>query len=98
MNEFLPLLLDLSIGCVAGLALGAIFFGGLWWTMQRLVKSSHPALLAALSFVGRLGVLGFGLFLLAQVGAVALIAATSGIIAIRQWMTNQARCKIEGAA
>jgi F1F0 ATPase subunit 2 len=28
----------------AGVFLGAIFFGGLWWTVRRAVSSTHPAL------------------------------------------------------
>jgi F1F0 ATPase subunit 2 len=50
----------------AGVLLGAIFFGGLWWTVIRAVSSQQPALwffgsmllrtavtLAGLYFVGR---------------------------------------------
>jgi F1F0 ATPase subunit 2 len=40
MNE--PLTLAL-VG-VCGAALGAFFFGGLWWTVRRGVSSRHPAL------------------------------------------------------
>ncbi|MBN2369269.1 MAG: ATP synthase subunit I [Vicinamibacteria bacterium] len=40
MNEFLTLALAL----LAGLLLGAVFFGGLWWTIRRGVSSERPAL------------------------------------------------------
>jgi F1F0 ATPase subunit 2 len=40
MNEFLTLALAL----VAGFLLGAIFFGGLWWTVRKGVSSKQPAL------------------------------------------------------
>ena len=62
MNEFLSLALALA----AGLLLGAIFFGGLWWTVRKGVSSQQPALwffgslllrmsvaLAGFYFVGR---------------------------------------------
>ena len=62
MNEVLLLALALS----AGMVLGAIFFGGLWWTVNRAVSSEQPALwffgslllrmsftLAGFYFVGR---------------------------------------------
>ena len=62
MNEILSLTLVL----VAGVLLGAIFFGGLWWTVRKLVSSKHPVLwffgslllrtsiaLAGFYFVGR---------------------------------------------
>ena len=40
MNNFLILVFAL----VAGLLLGAIFFGGLWWTVRKGVFSKSPAL------------------------------------------------------
>ena len=62
MNETLMLVL----ACAAGGALGAVFFGGLWWTVRKGVSSKRPALwffasllvrmsiaLAAFCFVGR---------------------------------------------
>ena len=39
MNETLSLVLAL----VAGVLLGAIFFGGLWWTVSRGLSSKRPA-------------------------------------------------------
>ena len=39
MNEVLLLALALS----AGMLLGAIFFGGLWWTVRKGVSSEQPA-------------------------------------------------------
>ena len=39
MNEVLLLALALS----AGVLLGAIFFGGLWWTVRKGVSSEQPA-------------------------------------------------------
>ena len=40
MNEILTLALALA----AGVLLGAIFFGGLWWTVRKGVSSEQPAL------------------------------------------------------
>ena len=37
-------LLTLVLALVAGLLLGAIFFGGLWWTVRKGVSSQQPAL------------------------------------------------------
>jgi F1F0 ATPase subunit 2 len=39
MNEILNLILAL----IAGFLLGAIFFGGLWWTVQKGLSSRKPA-------------------------------------------------------
>ena len=40
MNETLSLVQAL----VTGALLGAMFFGGLWWTVQKVVSSQWPAL------------------------------------------------------
>ncbi len=39
MNEILAL----GLAWAAGLLLGAVFFGGLWWTVQKGMTSPHPA-------------------------------------------------------
>ena len=39
MNNFLML----TIALTAGLLLGAVFFGGLWWTIRKGLSSKHPA-------------------------------------------------------
>jgi F1F0 ATPase subunit 2 len=36
--------LTLTLAWMAGGALGAIFFGGLWWTVRRACSSESPAL------------------------------------------------------
>ena len=41
MNE----LLTLTAAVVAGGVLGAMFFGGLWWTIQKGKASNHPGAL-----------------------------------------------------
>ncbi len=58
--------LTLALALLAGLLVGAMFFGGLWWTVRKGVSSQHPALwffgslllrmsiaLAGFYFVGR---------------------------------------------
>ncbi|AKB18180.1 MULTISPECIES: ATP synthase subunit I [unclassified Methanosarcina] len=51
MNEVLNLILAL----VAGFLLGAFFFGGLWWTVQKGLSSKQPALLFFGSLLLRTG-------------------------------------------
>jgi F1F0 ATPase subunit 2 len=34
----------LALGLLAGAMLGAVFFGGLWWTVRKGVRSENPAL------------------------------------------------------
>jgi F1F0 ATPase subunit 2 len=40
MNEMLPW----ALAGVVGVALGIIFFGGLWWTVRKAVASNQPGL------------------------------------------------------
>lgn len=46
----------------AGLALGALFFGGLWWTVRRAVASPWVALWFLASLLLRTGAVVLGLF------------------------------------
>ena len=59
MNEAVPV--ALAVG--SGIALGAVFFGGLWWTVQRAMASPRPALWFFVSLVARsiVVLVGFGL-------------------------------------
>lgn len=52
MNETFGLMLAL----VTGLVLGAMFFGGLWWTIKKGMSSRHPALLFSGSLLLRTAV------------------------------------------
>ena len=53
MNESLtPLVLSL----LAGIAVGALFFGGLWWTSKKILAPGQPALWFIGSFLVRMSV------------------------------------------
>ena len=58
MNE--PLMLVLAV--VAGVLLGAIFFGGLWWTVRKGVSSTRPALWFLGSLLLRTGIVLAGFY------------------------------------
>lgn len=47
------MIVDLVLGLPAGLVAGALFFGGLRWTILGLTRARHPTLLAVASFVLR---------------------------------------------
>jgi len=49
-NDLQPLL----PASAAGLALGAIFFGGLWWTVRKVASSPWPALWVLVSLAVRM--------------------------------------------
>ena len=62
MNEFVYLAAALA----GGVLLGAIFFGGLWWTVIRGVSSERPALWFFGSILLRMGVTFGGFHLIAR--------------------------------
>ena len=59
-------ILALALAFVAGAVLGAIFFGGLWWTVQRGMTSENPALWFLGSLLLRTSVILAGFYLVAQ--------------------------------
>ena len=69
MNETLTLVLAL----VAGVVLGAMFFGGLWWTVRKGVSSKQPALWFLGSLLLRMGIAlaGFYFVVRRSLGAAA---------------------------
>ena len=77
---------ELSAGFLVGILLGLAFFGGLWWTTQRVISSHSPALLVFASLLLRMSVLAAGLFAMSQVGAGAVVAAGCGVLLVRCWM------------
>lgn len=75
---------SITVGLVIGAAVGLQFFGGLWWTAQRLVAGRHPARLLLTSFVIRISLLGIGLYAASRLGAAAVLAAGAAALAVRQ--------------
>jgi F1F0 ATPase subunit 2 len=86
----MPWVILLVLGCIAGLALGLLFFGGLWWTTQRLATSSRPALVMSVSLLVRTGVLALALVVLARSHVSLLVGAVVGIVIARIGLTRAA--------
>lgn len=72
MPEALPLTFGWMLAVLAGLLLGAFFFGGLWWTVRKGLTSKHPALLFSASLLLRIGIAIAGFYWVGrEVGPVA---------------------------
>ena len=84
MNDFLMLALAL----VAGLLLGAIFFGGLWWTVRKGLVSKQPALWFLGSVLVRMGVVLAGFYFVGQGHWERLVACLVGFIMARFIVTR----------
>jgi F1F0 ATPase subunit 2 len=56
----------LALAFLAGLLLGAFFFGGLWWTVQKGIHSETPALWFVGSVLLRTALVLVGFYVVAQ--------------------------------
>lgn len=77
-------------GLLIGGAAGALFFGGLWLTTQRLSTTSRPALLLSVSMLGRMAGISLLLVGLARAHPALLIGALAGFVAARMVLTHRA--------
>ncbi|MBK8740206.1 MAG: ATP synthase subunit I [Betaproteobacteria bacterium] len=87
MNETLTLVL----AGVEGTALGAMFFGGLWWTVRRAVSSPRPALWVFGSLLLRMSIALSGLHVVAGGHWERLLACLAGFFVARQFATWSTR-------
>ncbi|CAN5297678.1 ATP synthase subunit I [soil metagenome] len=90
MNEHLGLILPF----LAGILLGAIFFGGLWWTICRAVDSRQPALWFLSSLLLRTSMALAGFYFVARGHWENLLLCLLGFVAARlavTWLTRTSR-------
>jgi F1F0 ATPase subunit 2 len=62
MSESSAMVLSL----LAGIALGTVFFGGLWWTTKKILAPGQPALWFIGSFLVRMSITLAGFYLIAH--------------------------------
>lgn len=91
MNEWLTL----AWALVAGLLLGTIFFGGLWWTVREGMTSKRPALLFLGSMLLRTGVVVAGFYLVTNGHWQQLLACLFGFAVTRLLVTRLAGPPLE---
>jgi F1F0 ATPase subunit 2 len=79
---------------LAGGLLGALFFGGLWWTIGKGVSSPRPAFWFLASLVLRIGVVLAGLYLVGRGHPQRLLACLAGFVvaqSIASWRMRPQR-------
>jgi len=79
MNEVVVMVLAF----ITGMALGALFFGGLWLTVKKLFTSKIPALLFLGSFIFRTGITLVGFYYIVQGNWQRLIICLIGFVIAR---------------
>ena len=83
MNETLTL----ALAWLAGGLLGAIFFGGLWWTVRKGVSSPQPALWFFGSLLLRMSIVLAGFYFVSGGQWKRLVACLVGFIIARVVVT-----------
>ena len=86
MNEILSLVSALG----AGVVLGAMFFGGLWWTVRKGVSSARPALWFFGSLLLRTSITLVGFYVVADGHWERLLASLIGLTLARPIVTRLA--------
>lgn len=70
-----------------GISLGLVFFGGLYWTVQKLSDVKHPSLLMSASLLFRMAVLLAVLYYVSKGGYQGVLFAMAGMLLVRIVMT-----------
>jgi len=81
-------LLDLASALVAGVLLGAIFFGGLWWTVRQCVTFKQPALWFLGSLLLRACIVVLGFYFVSRGDWKRMLAGLLGFIVVRLVVTR----------
>ena len=79
MNETV----NMTLAFISGLALGTLFFGGLWLTVKKAVNAKIPALWIFGSFFFRISVTLVGFYFIGSGNWVRLLICLSGFIIAR---------------
>jgi F1F0 ATPase subunit 2 len=83
--------LALVLAGLAGVILGTLYFGGLWWTVCNGLSSPRPALWFAGSLVLRMSVVLAGLYLVSAGRWQRLLVCLAGFVVARLMVTNLTR-------
>lgn len=84
-------LLSLVFALIAGIMLGAIFFGGLWWTVRKGVSAKNPAFLFFGSMLLRTCIVVLGFYFILGDSWQRLLAGLLGFIVARIVVTRLTR-------
>ena len=83
--------MTLTLAWMAGILLGAIFFGGLWWTIRKGVSSKQPALWFLGSMLLRMGIALAGFYFVSGRDWERLLMCLLGFLMARMLVTYLTR-------
>jgi len=90
--------LRLALCAVAGFALGAGYFAGLWWTVRNLNQSAAPGALVLVSFLLRNALLAAGFVVVSGRTWQGVVACLLGFVAARLLVVRALARRIEPPA
>ncbi len=79
----------LALALVVGLALGVVYFGGLWLTVKRLPTTRRPALLFFGSFLARTALVVAGIYLVMDGRWERVAVCLAGLLVARVVLTRR---------
>lgn len=88
----------LALAVLSGGGLGAVFFGGLWWTVRKAVAARRPALWFAGSLLLRTGLVLAGFLVVSGGRWDRLLACLAGFVAARLVVTHLTRGRADRRA
>ncbi len=94
----MPDALRAMLALVAGAALGAIYFGGLWWTVRRAGSFRRPAFSMLVSVLVRMSMVLGGFYLVAGGNWQRLLLCLLGFVVARAAVTWRVRPDARHAA
>ena len=83
--------LTLVLALLGGVLLGAMFFGGLWWTVRKGVSSNRPALLFFASLMLRTSIVLAGFYFAGHGDWERLLVCLVGFVTARLIVTRLTR-------
>lgn len=89
---------SLGIALLVGAAIGAIFFGGLWWTVRHATTSRRPALWIFISIILRTSIALVGFYLVGRDDWQRLLFCLVGFVCARFIVIRLVRDRLMHAA
>jgi len=87
--------LHLVLAGFAGMLLGGIFFGGLWWTVRKCLTTQHPAIWLLGSALIRMSITLAGFYFVSAGQWQPMLVCMVGFITARLIVTRLTRTPIE---